>query len=197
MYGGKVRKAMNLKVFAAVAVLGSGLVLCGCKSAPELTASEAQTLIQAKYDQDPAIGAPITVTDLGMRQGVTAKYWDRSKAYPNKYWADFKLSDAGKKAVKLANGGDTIEWRPESMDDKKFSVVVTSVATNHLKAHDVKEPQDEVGGTKSAVFTEAVSLDGLPAALQDIAHDPGNKLSTKRTATFTLDGGAWKLSSIN
>jgi hypothetical protein len=188
---------MNLKVFAAMAVLGSGLVLNGCKSAPELTAAEAQTLIQAKYDQDPAIGAPITVTDLGMRQGVTAKYWDRSKPYPNKFWADFKLSDAGKKVLKLSNGGDTIEWRPESLDDKKFSVVVTSVATNHLKAHDVKDPQDEVGGTKSAVFTEAVSLDGVPAPLQDIAHDPGNKLSTKRTATFTLDGGAWKLSSIN
>jgi hypothetical protein len=188
---------MNLKVFAAMAVLGSGLVLNGCKSAPELTAAEAQTLIQAKYDKDPAIGAPITVTDLGMRQGVTAKYWDRSKAYPNKYWADFKLSDAGKKVVKLANGGDTIEWRPESLDDKNFSVVVTSVATNHLKAHDVKDPQDDVGGTKSAVFTEGVSLDGVPAPLQDIAHDPGNKLSTKRTATFTLDGSAWKLSSIN
>jgi hypothetical protein len=168
-----------------------------CKSAPELTAAQAQSLIQAKYDQDPAVGAPITITDLGMRQGVTAKYWDRSKAYPNKYWADFKLSDAGKKAVTLTGGGDTIEWRPDSMEDKNFSVVVTAAATNHLKAHDVKDPQDEVGGTKVAIFTEAVSLDGVPAPLQDIAHDPGNKLSTRRTATFTLDGGAWKLSSIN
>jgi len=173
------------------------LVLNGCKSAPELSKADAQSLIQAKYDATPATGIPINVNDLGMRQGVTAKYWDRSKAYPNRYWADFKLSDTGKKVVALSGGGDTIEWRPDSLDDKRFSVVVTTVATNHLKAHDVQEPQDEVGGTKAALFTEAINLDGVPAALQDIAHNPGNKLSTKRTATFTLDGAAWKLSSIN
>jgi hypothetical protein len=188
---------MNLKVFASVAVLGTGLVLNGCKTAPELTADQAQALIQAKYDANPAAGIPINVSDLGMRQGVTAKYWDRSKAYPNKYWADFKLTDAGKKAVTLNGGGDTIEWRPDSVDDKSFSVVVTSVATNHLKARDVQDPQDEVDGTKAAIFTEAFNLDGVPAPLQDIAHNPGNKLSAKRTATFTLNGGAWKLSSIN
>ena len=93
--------------------------------------------------------------------------------------------------------GDTIQWRPESPDDKNFSVVVTTVAKNHLKAHDVKDPQDEVGGTKSAVFNEAVDLTGVPPALQDMAHNPGNRLSTKRTATFAVDGGAWKLQSIN
>ena len=132
-----------------------------------------------------------------MRQGATAKYWDRTKVYPNKYWADFVLTPEGKKAMTLAGGGDTIQWRPQSPDDKTFSVVVTTVATNHLKAKDVKDPQDEVGGTKSVVYTEAVSLDGAPSALADIAHNPGNKLSTKRTATFSLDGGAWKLESIN
>jgi len=47
------------------------------------------------------------------------------------------------------------------------------------------------------VYTEAVSLDGVPSALQDIAHNPGNKLSTKKTATFAVDTGAWKLQSIN
>jgi hypothetical protein len=61
----------------------------------------------------------------------------------------------------------------------------------------VADPQDEVGGTKSAGYSEAVNLDGLPAPLQEMAHDPGNRLSTKRTATFVLDGGAWKLQSIN
>jgi len=35
---------------------------------------------------------------------VTAKYWDRVKAYPNNYWADFKLTDEGKKVVTLAKG---------------------------------------------------------------------------------------------
>lgn len=192
-----MKKAVNLKVLGVAVLLGAGLLLNGCKSAPDLTAANAQALIQAKYDQDPAVGANITVTDLGMRQGVTAKYWDRSKAYPNRYWADFALTDEGKKVIKLPGGGDTIQWRPESIDDKNFSVVITAVATNHLKAHDVKDPQDEVGGTKSVAFTEAVDLTGVPSALQDIAHTPGNKLSTKRTATFAIDGGAWKLQSIN
>jgi hypothetical protein len=184
-------------VLAASAALGMGLLLSGCKSAPELTAANAQALIQAKYDASPAVGVDITVNDLGMQQGVTAKYWDRSIGYPNKFWADFKLTAEGKKVVKLAGGGDTIQWRPESLADKSFHVLVTTVATNHLKAKDVKDPQDEVGGTKSAIFTEAVSLEGVPPALQDIAHNPGNKLSTKRTATFTLVDGAWTVSAIN
>jgi hypothetical protein len=69
------------------------------------------------------------------------------------------------------------------------------VAANHLKARDVKDPQDDTGG-KGASFTESVNLDGVPGPLQDIAHNPGNKLSHKRQAEFALDGGAWKLASI-
>jgi len=198
--GGKVKKTLSFTVLAVSAFAAVGLVLglgvSGCKSAPELTAAQAQALIQAKYDQTPPVGANITVDDLGMRMGVTAKYWDRSKAYPNKFWADFTLTPDGKKALKLADGSDTIKWRPESADDKTFSVIVVTTAANHLKARDVKDPVDEVGGTKSVVFTEAVSLDGVPSALQDIAHNPGNKLSGKKTATFALDGGAWKLQGI-
>jgi hypothetical protein len=189
-------------VLGVIALVGAGLVsaglaVSGCKSAPDLTTAQAQALIQANYDQSPPVGAAITVGDLGMQQGVTAKYWDRSKAYPNHYWADFKLTPEGKKAVALAGGGDVIEWRPDSPDDKKFSVVVTAVATNHLKARNVQDPQDVVGGTKTAIFNEAVSLDGVPTPLQEIAHDPGNRLSAKKTATFVLDGGAWKLQSVN
>jgi CHASE1-domain containing sensor protein len=195
-----VKKALNLKALAALAFAGVGLMLglglSGCKSAPELTAAQAQALIQAKYDQTPAVGANITVDDLGMRMGVTAKYWDRSKAYPNKFWADFTLTPEGKKAIKLADGSDVIKWRPESTEDKSFSVIVVTTAANHLKARDVKDPVDEVGGTKSVIFTEAVNLDGVPSALQDIAHNPGNKLSGKKTATFALDNGAWKLVGI-
>ena len=47
------------------------------------------------------------------------------------------------------------------------------------------------------MITEAVNLDGVPDGLQGIAHNPGNKLSTKRQASFVLDGGAWKLQGIN
>jgi hypothetical protein len=175
--------------------MGAGLLLAGCKSAPELTAAQAQALIQAKYDAAPAVGANIVVDDLGMRMGATAKYWNRTTIYPNKFWADFKLTDEGKKAFKLQDGGDVIKWRPDSADDKSYSIVVVTVAANHLKARDVKDPQDDAGG-KGASFTEALNLDGVPDALQQIAHNPGNKLSSKRQAEFALDGGAWKLVSI-
>ncbi len=193
-----MKNALNLNVVAVLAFAGLGLTLglAGCKSAPELTAAQAQALIQAKYDQTPPLGANITVDDLGMRMGATDKYWDRTTIYPNKFWADFKLTPDGKKAIKLADGGDTIKWRPDSPDDKTFSIVVVTTAANHLKARVDNDPQDEVGGTKSVVFTESVNLDGVPGPLQDIAHNPGNKLSSKKTATFAVDGGAWKLVSI-
>lgn len=190
----------NLKVWesaGAALLLFAGLLVAGCKSAPELTAAQAQSLIQEKYDRSPAVGAAITVDDLGMREGATARYWDRTKVYPNKYWADFTLTGDGKKVVGLNGGGDVIQWRPESADDKNYSLMVMTVATDHLKARDVKDPQDEVGGTKSAIYSEAVSLSGVPAPLAEIAHNPGNKLSTKKTATFALDGGVWKLQSVN
>jgi hypothetical protein len=153
-------------------------------------------MIQAKYDQTPAVGANITVTDQGMIQGATAKYWERVTVYPNRFWADFKLTPDGKKELKLSDASDTIKWRPESADDKQYSIVVTTIAANHLKAHDAKEPQDEVGGTKSVVYTEGVDLTGVPGPLQDIAHNPGNQLSSKHTATFAVVDGAWKLQAI-
>jgi hypothetical protein len=191
-----VKRVRNMRIPAVVAFLGAGLLLTGCKSAPDLTASQAQALIQANYDQSQPVGVAITVFDRGMQQGVTAKYWDRAKAYPNNYWADFKLTPEGKKAVTLAGGGDVIQWRPDSLADKNFSVVVTTVATTHLKARNVKDPQDEAGSTKSCVFNELVPLDALPGPLQDMAHNPGTRLSTTRTATFTLDNGTWKLQSV-
>jgi hypothetical protein len=187
-------------VFGVAAMMGAGLLLTGCKSAPELTQANALALIQAKYDQTPAVGANVTVDDLGMRQGIAAKYWSRTTTYPNGYWADFTISPDGKKAVKLANGSGVIQWRPENASDTHYSVVVVTVAANHLKAHDVNNIQDETlpgaSTAKSAKFIESVNLDGVPAPLQQIAHNPGNKLSTKRQADFVLDGGAWKLQSI-
>lgn len=195
-----MRKALHLKTLGGVVLVGIGMVLAGCKSAPELTEAQAQALIQAKYDQTPPVGVNILVDDLGMRQGITAKLWERTKVYPNKYWADFKLTADGKKAVVLPGGGDEIQWRPSGLDDKTYSVVVTTVPSNHLKAHDVTNIQDEmvpgVDTAKSASFTEGVNLEGVPSALQDIAHNPGNKLSTKRQADFSLEGGTWKLHSI-
>jgi hypothetical protein len=195
-----VKNAVKLLSLGAVALLSAGVFLAGCKSAPELTQADALKLIQAKYDQAEPVGTNITVDDLGMRQGVTARYWDRTKVYPNKYWADFTLTADGKKAIKLPSGGDVIQWRPDSATDKNYSIVVTTVVANHLKAHDVGIISDEVlpgvSTAKGATFTEAANLDGVPDALQNIAHNPGNKLSAKRQADFSLENGAWKLHSV-
>lgn len=191
-----MKQSFKFGAIAALAFMATGLLLTGCKSAPELTKEKATALIQAKYDAQPAIPVPIAVNDLGMRQGFTAKYWTRTTQYPNKYWADFTLTDDGKKAVKLPGGGTVIQWRPASLDDKDYSVIVNSAVANHLKAHDVKDPQDDAD-SKTVAFNEVYDMTGVPSALQEIAHNPGNKLSTKRTATFVVDGGAWKLQSIN
>jgi hypothetical protein len=202
-----VKKSLNLTSLLCLALLLSGLavsgmVLSGCKTAPDLTEASAQALIQAKYDAQPPAGVNVRVDDPGMLQGINAKYWTRTKMYPNKFWADFTLTADGKKALKLPGGGEVIQWRPDSAEDKNYSVMVVTVAANHLKAHDVTNLRDEVvpgvtGTAKVADYSESVSMDGVPAPLAAIAHNPGNKLSSKHTANFALDNGAWKLFSTN
>jgi hypothetical protein len=191
---------LNWKTLGVLFLAGSGMIVAGCKSAPELTKDQALTMVQAKYDQTPGVGVNILVDDNGMRQGATAKLWDRTKVYPNKLWADFKLTAAGKKAVVLPSGGDTIEWRPANLDDKTYTVVMTTVAANHLRAHDMGDLQDEMlpgaDTAKAGKFTEGVSLTGVPQVLQDIAHNPGNKLSSRKQADFALVNGSWQLKSI-
>jgi hypothetical protein len=188
------------KAFGAWALLGASVVVVGCKSAPDLAQADATKLIQAKYEQAPAAGLDITLQKAGLDQGITAKYWQLTRIYPNRYWADYTLTPEGKKVVKLPAGGDVIHWQPETADDQKYSVIVTTVATTHPKVRDVKDAQDEVlpgaDTAKGAEFTEAVNFEGIPAPLQDIAHNPGNKLVSKRHADFAVDGGAWKLKGI-
>jgi hypothetical protein len=196
MYGGKVKNAMKLKALGVAAFLGAGLLLSGCKSAPDLTQSNALALIQAKYDATPATGATIMVNNQGMLDGITAKYWTRTTIYPNRVWADFTLTPEGKKVLTVHGGGDVIQWRPQTGSDTHYSVAVVTVAANHLKAHDVVNLQDEAGGAKGADFTESVDLTGVPDALQGIAHNTGNQLSSKRHAEFALAGGAWTLQSV-
>lgn len=195
-YGGKVKIAVKMNVLLTLAIMGAVIVVAGCKSAPELTQAQALTMIQAKYDATPAAGVNITVNNDGMVQGATAKYWNRTTIYPNKYWADFTLTPDGKKIIKLASGGDLIKWRPDSPTDKKYSIVVVTLAANHLKARDIKDIQDAVGGGKTVMFVEGVDLTGLPDPLVAIAHNPGNQLTTSRQADFVVDGGAWKLQSV-
>ena len=179
----------------ALAIMGVGMVVAGCKSAPPLTSDQALAMIQAKYDATPAVGANIVVNNDAMVQGATAKYWNRTTIYPNKYWADFTLTPEGKKVVQLPGGGDLIKWRPESATDKSYSIVLETQAANHLKALNVQDVI-KVGDTRTVTFTEGVDLTGVPDVLQSIAHNPGNQLSTSRQAIFVLDNGAWKLQTI-
>jgi hypothetical protein len=195
-----VKNAGKMIVLGTLGFLSAGLLLTGCKSAPELTQANAQAMIQAKYDQTPAVGAEVVVDVLGLGEGIAAKYWERTTLYPNRFWADFTLTPEGKKVVTLKAGGDVIKWRPENAEDKHYSVILLTVTANHLKARDLKEIQDEVipgvSTAKSVEYAEAVNLDGVPDALQGIAHNPGNKLSSKRHADFALENGAWVLHSI-
>jgi hypothetical protein len=195
-----VTKIANWKNLGVAAFVALGMMGAGCKSAPELTPPQALAMVQAKYDQTPPAGINILVNEVGMRQGVTSKLWDRTKVYPNKLWADFKLTPDGKKAVVLPGGGDTIEWRPASLEDKNYTIVVTTTAANHLRAHDMGDLQDEMlpgaDTSKSGKFTEGQNLTGVPQVLQDIAHNPGNRLSTKKQADFALVNRAWTLKSI-
>jgi len=196
-YGeGTVRYPSKVQSLSTLVLLAAGLAMAGCKSAPPLTNEQALSMIQAKYDSTPAAPTSISVNDLGMQEGVTAKYWVGLKKYPNGYWGDFKLTPEGKKVVSLVAGGDVIQWRPEQAQDPKYSVALQTTVANHLKARDVTDIEDDGNGGKTVNYTEDVVLTGVPDPLQGIAHNPGNRLSTQRTASFTLKDGAWALQSI-
>jgi hypothetical protein len=190
-----VRNVAKLQVLGALAFLSAGLFVAGCNSAPPLDKTAAQTMIQAKLDSSPATGIDIIVSDLGMREGVTAGYWVGKGRYPNGYWADFTVTPAGAKLFKLPGGGNTIQWRPDSPGDKNAHITITTLAANHPKARDLSDVQ-AVGDTRTVNFTQAVNYDGVPDALQGIAHNPPNRPSTSAVANFSLVSGAWQLTSI-
>lgn len=194
--GGNVKNAVKLQVLGAAALLSAGLLLAGCKSAPPLSKTDALALIQAKYDAAPATGMDVVVGDSGMRDGVTAGYWVGKGRYPNGYWADFTITPAGAKVLKLAGGGDTIQWRPADPTDKTFTITMTTVQTTHPLARDISDVTD-LGDGKTADYTEAKDLDKLPTALQGIIREPPNVLAQVRHANFALVNGAWTVSSIN
>jgi hypothetical protein len=194
-----VKKLLKLQVLGALLLMGAAWWMAGCKSTPALSQADAQKMIQGYLDQQPAENFIINVNETGLKQGFDAKYWKLTKVYPNKRWADYDLTDDGKKLVTLNGGGTTIQWRPDDMGKGHF--YVTTVATAHPKVKDVQEPQDDivpgVDTAKSAVFTQNVDLTGLPEPLQTIAHNPGNVLSSRRHADFALDGGNWKVHDVH
>lgn len=193
-----MKNRVKMQILAALVLLGAGWWLTACKSAPQLTKDQALTMIQANYAQSQATTFDILVDDRGMQQGVAAKFWAGIKRYPNGYWGDFKLTPDGAKVLKLVSGGDTIKWRPEGPNDPRYAIAIEPLSAVKLEARtdSLGDPQT-LGDSRTVAFTEDVNLSALPDALQNIAHNPGNKLTTSRLATFTLDNGAWALKSIN
>lgn len=106
--GGNMKSPVKIRVAGAMVLLGAGLIVTGCKSAPPLTQQQAQVLIQAKYDQAAPAPITITLTDRGMVQSVNENYWERTRIYPNRLWADFTLTIDGKKLISIPGGGDVI-----------------------------------------------------------------------------------------
>ena len=189
-----MKNRVTVQSLAALVLLGAGWVLAGCKSAPDLTSDQAKTMIQANYDKSAGAPFDISVDDRGMQQGVSAKYWVGVRRYPNGYWGDFKLTDDGKKLIKLPGGGDTIQWRPEGPSDPKYVIVVEPLVASKMKVRSVGDVQNS-GDDRIVTYMEEVDLSALPAPLQAIAQNPVNKLTTQRQATFVLTNGAWTLKS--
>jgi len=190
-----VKIAGKMQALVSIALLSAGLVVAGCKSAPELTKQQAGSLIQAKYESAAGEPLSISINDRGMQQGVTAGYWTGLKRYPNGYWGDFKLTPAAQKAMKLDAGGDVIQWRPSAPQDPHYAVSVTTLAPVKMRADDLGDVTDS-GDNKTVSFNEQLNLSPLPGPLAEMAHNPGNRLSTKKTATFVLNNGTWALESI-
>jgi hypothetical protein len=192
-----MKNRLKMQVLSVAAILAAGVFVAGCKSAPPLTAEQAQSLIQAKYDQAAPTPITITLTDPGIVQGVTAKYWDRTKVYPNRLWADFTLTPDGKKLISVPGGGDVIQWRPMTVGDPHYTVNVNTVTATHLKAINVRNIQSEiVPGAEKGMgvdYDEVVDFAGVPAPLAAIGHNPGNQISIARHADFALVNGAWVL----
>jgi hypothetical protein len=197
--GGRVKRVLKFEVLGALLLMGAGWWIAGCKSTPDLSAADAQKLVQSYLDQQPPTNFIINVNEIGLKQGFDAKYWKLTKVYPNKKWADYDLTDDGKKLVTLNGGGTTIQWRPDDLGKGHF--YVTTVQTYHPKVKEVSDPQDDivpgVDTAKSAKITEDADFTGVPDPLQQIAHNPGNVLSSRRTVDFALDGGSWKVHDVH
>ena len=194
-----MKSMLRMFVSGVVAAGCAGLLMTGCTSAPDLSKDNAAALIQSHYDSQAPSGVTITVDKVGLQQGLTAGYWKLTKVYPNQHgWADYTVTDAGKKVLKLQGNGDVIEWRPGGDGEFHFLIVTANAST--MRAKDVQDPQDETLAdaktAKSVKYTESVNLTGVPQPLQDIAHNAGNKLSSKKQADLAYENGAWKLHGI-
>ncbi len=187
---------MARRIHLAVLLAGMAAViaLTGC-SKPELTNEQALALIQAHYDQAQPVVLTFKIDQRALADGNKAKYWGVSKHYPNNLWADFTLTEEGKKLVRLPNGKDVFEWRQDSTG--KFQYAMTTAAPLKLKARDVSEIRKEIvpgvkGQGRVVVFKQAYDISSLPSELQNVILDnTSNQLSIKRLADMAFENGAW------
>lgn len=192
-------KKLRIYALGALAFAVAGLLFTGCKSAPELSKDSAQALIQSHLDSQSPSGITIMVDKMGLQQGLSAGYWKLTKIYPKQAgWADYTLSPQGQKVLKLSSGGNVIEWRPGG--DGEYHFLIQTITANTMRAKDVQNPQNEIlpdaKHAKSVRYTESVNMDGIPEPLQNMAHNAGNRLSSKRQADLSYEGGSWKVHGI-
>jgi len=164
-----VKSAFKWQLLGAVLTVGASLAVTGCKSAPELTQADAQKLIQAYYDQQPAEPVHIYVDYTGLKQ-----------------------------VYKLDDGSTTIHWRPDEQNKGHF-YVTTVQTTHPRISEVSDPQDDVVPGVdtaKSCKFSAGDNLEGLPDTVKHMAHNVGNTLSQRHTADFALDNGAWKVHAI-
>jgi len=95
----------------------------------------------------------------------------------------------------VAKGGDVIQWHPLNAGDKNFSVVVVTVAANHLKAHDVGDPQDDVGGDQDRLVRGDRKPGRRAERFADHVNGPGNRLSSRHMPLLRWMGAPGKLQS--
>jgi hypothetical protein len=192
-------KKLRIYALGALALGVAGLLFTGCKSAPELSKDSAQALIQSHLDSQAPSGISITVGKMGLQQGLSAGYWKLTKIYPKQAgWADYTLTPEGQKLIKLSSGGNVIEWRPGG--DGEYRFLIQTITANTMRAKDVQNPENEIlpdaKNAKSVRYTESVNMNGIPEPLQKMAHNAGNKLSSKRQADLSYEAGSWKLHGI-
>jgi len=77
------------------------------------------------------VGVNVVVDDLGMRMGATPSTGPGD--HLSQQVRPTSVDPDGKKALKLQMG-DVIKWRPITPTTELFSLIVVTVAANHLKA---------------------------------------------------------------
>ena len=148
-------------VLGMLGFLSAGMLLSGCKSAPELTKANALALIQAKYDQTPAAGVAIAVDVHGLKDGVQAKYWEKATVYANRIWGDFKLTPDGKKVLQRISretGGTFFEVSKKQPIDKIYERVQEELRNQYSLGYTSDQPNSGTDYRRISLITNQKSL---------------------------------------